>query len=175
MDLIEIRWPSGVVQQLENVSANQLLQVVEVENGTDIDNEPIRIEAEDYAPGGQGISYLDAGLGNVGGAYRSDDVDIQPTSDVGDGFNVGWTNSGEWLTYDLDLPEGGTYDLVARVATPKRRHTPLQRFHRRGSRHPGVWQHWRLAVLAGCSSGRSEFRCWYSRVASRYSQRSFQS
>ena len=116
VDLLEIRWPSGVVQQLENFEANQLLQIVEGLEATN--NDPIRIEAEDYAPGGQGISYFDNAEKNYGKAYRNDGVDIQPTSDEGGGFNVGWIREGEWLTYDLNLPQDGTYDLLARVATP---------------------------------------------------------
>ena len=116
VDLLEIRWPSGVVQQLENVEANQLLQIVEEPEATN--GVPIRIEAEDYAPGGQGISYFDNAAKNYGKAYRNDGVDIQPTEDAGGGFNVGWIREGEWLTYDLNLPQDGTYNLVARVATP---------------------------------------------------------
>ena len=116
VDLLEVRWPSGAVQQIENVEANQLLQITE--ELEIIDNGAIRIEAEDYAPGGQGISYQDSTVVNFGKAYRNDRVDIQPTSDEGGGFNVGWIRKGEWLTYDLNLPQDGTYNLVARVATP---------------------------------------------------------
>ena len=53
----------------------------------------IRIEAENYKPGGQGVSYYDRSSGNAGRTYRSDDVDIQATTDVGGGFNVGWIKS----------------------------------------------------------------------------------
>lgn len=74
-------------------------------------NTPIRIEAEDY------ISFFDKSSGNTGGAFRSDDVDIQATTDLGGGFNVGWIQQGEWLTYDVNIPEAGTYDIVARVAS----------------------------------------------------------
>jgi hypothetical protein len=82
-----------------------------------VDNN-IRIEAEDYASGGQNVSFYDTTAGNSGGAYRNDDVDIQTTSDVGGGYNVGWIDTGEWLTYDLNVPEDGQYALVARVANP---------------------------------------------------------
>jgi len=74
-------------------------------------NTPLRIEAEDY------ISFFDKSSGNTGGAFRSDDVDIQATTDVGGGYNVGWIQQGEWLTYDANIPEAGTYDIVARVAS----------------------------------------------------------
>ncbi|EDX75702.1 Glycosyl hydrolase family 9 [Coleofasciculus chthonoplastes PCC 7420] len=74
-------------------------------------NTPLRIEAEDY------ISFFDKSSGNTGGAFRSDDVDIQATTDLGGGYNVGWIQQGEWLTYDVNIPEAGTYDIVARVAS----------------------------------------------------------
>ncbi|MGB3294178.1 MAG: carbohydrate-binding domain-containing protein, partial [Phormidesmis sp.] len=45
--------------------------------------------------------------------------DIQATADVGGGFNVGWIRNGEWLTYDLDVLESGSYNIVARVASAK--------------------------------------------------------
>ncbi|MEB3339438.1 carbohydrate-binding protein, partial [Okeania sp.] len=69
----------------------------------------IRIEAENYKPGGEGVAYHDTTSGNSGNKYRSEDVDIQTTSDVGGGYNVGWINPGEWLTYDVQIPEAGDY------------------------------------------------------------------
>lgn len=43
-----------------------------------------------------GVAYDDATSGNSGGAYRSTDVDIEPTTDTGAGYSVGWTRAGEW-------------------------------------------------------------------------------
>ena len=70
-------------------------------------------QAEDYS------YYKDMSSGNNGRIYRSDDVDIEVTSDTGGGYNVGWTDAGEWLSYkDLKIPEAGTYKVSARVASP---------------------------------------------------------
>jgi beta-glucanase (GH16 family) len=69
-----------------------------------------QIEAEDYS------NFMDADVGNNGGAYRTDDVDIEATTDNGGGFNVGWTTPGEWLEYDTNLAPG-TYQVSARVAS----------------------------------------------------------
>ena len=77
---------------------------------------PGRIEAEDYNDGGEGVGYHDSTPGNAGGAYRSDDVDIETSTDVGGGFNVGWVENGEWLAFDVHVAENGNYDLIARVA-----------------------------------------------------------
>ena len=73
--------------------------------------EAIRVEAEDY------VSYHDTTAGNTGGAYRDDDVDLETTTDIGGGYNVGWIADGEWLTYNVNLPESGWYEVVARVAS----------------------------------------------------------
>lgn len=123
IETIEVRWPSGTVQQIQAVGVNQVITVVEGESTlpptTNMPTSALKIEAEDYLTGGQGISYSDTNSGNTGGAYRNDDVDIQATSDTGGGFNVGWIRDGEWLTYDLDVLEGGSYNIVARVASAK--------------------------------------------------------
>ena len=78
---------------------------------------PGRIEAENYDINGPGVSYYDNSAGNSGGAYRSDDVDIEATSDVGGGYNVGYIASGEWLTYTVNVQTTAVYQLAFRVAS----------------------------------------------------------
>ena len=78
---------------------------------------PAMIEAEDFDNGGEGIAYHDDTPGNSGGAYRDSDVDIQDTSDVGGGYNLGWIASGEWLAYTINVQTAGLYKLEARVAS----------------------------------------------------------
>ena len=73
--------------------------------------EALRIETEDYD------DYYDSTPGNIGGGYRDDDVDLDVSGDVGGGYTVGWIESGEWLTYNVDVPEDGTYQVVARIAS----------------------------------------------------------
>ena len=75
------------------------------------------IEAEDYKTGGEGVGYHDTTAGNAGGAYRSDDVDIQATSDSQGGYHIIWLAKGEWLAYDVMVAEDGDYDITARVAS----------------------------------------------------------
>jgi len=77
---------------------------------------PGTIEAENFDDGGDGIAYHDLTSGNAGGAYRSTDVDIEPTTDAGGGFNVGWITAGEWLNYTVSVAQSGSYLLTARVA-----------------------------------------------------------
>ena len=82
---------------------------------------PGTIEAEDFDLGGSGVSYNDGDSTNNGEKYRPlEEVDIESTSDVGGGYNVGWLASGEWLEYTIDVTsiETADYVLSARVASP---------------------------------------------------------
>lgn len=75
------------------------------------------IEAESYDVGGQGISYYDLDSFNLGNQYRLDQgVDLETTTDVGGGYNVGWIEDGEWLEYTTKVTEG-TYNINFRVAS----------------------------------------------------------
>jgi len=78
---------------------------------------PGRIEAENYGPGGDGRGYHDVDAINSGGAYRpTDGADIELTTDIGGGYNVGWTRQGEWLAYTVLTTNEGFYALRARLA-----------------------------------------------------------
>jgi hypothetical protein len=72
------------------------------------------IQAEDFNDG----AYWDSTTGNLGGAYRATDVDIEATTDAGGGFNVGWIAAGEWEEYAIQAATAGYYDLSLRVASP---------------------------------------------------------
>ena len=78
---------------------------------------PARLQAEDYKTGGEGVGYHDTTAGNSGGVYRADDVDLQPTTDVGGGYNVTAITPGEWLGYTIQVTQAGTYSFKARVAS----------------------------------------------------------
>jgi beta-glucanase (GH16 family) len=109
---------------------------------------PGTIEAEDYDLGGQDIAYHDANTDNNGGAYRpAEGVDLQHTTDVGSGVNVGWTVPGEWLEYTIDVV-AGTYDLEVRVASAVEGGTLHLEFDGTDETGPvafagtGGWQNW---------------------------------
>lgn len=71
----------------------------------------VLVQAEDFT------NYLDLTTGNTGGAYRpNENVDIEATTDSGNGFNVGWIQQSEWLEYKVTLA-AGTYNINARVAS----------------------------------------------------------
>jgi beta-glucosidase len=80
---------------------------------------PGRIQAVNYDTGGEDVAYYNTTVGNPGGAYRMDDVGIQPTTDTGGGYNIGWLNNGEWLEYTVNPPDpSAIYNISFRVAAP---------------------------------------------------------
>ncbi|WP_411844892.1 carbohydrate-binding protein [Roseibacillus persicicus] len=77
---------------------------------------PGRVEAENYDLGGQGVAYSDAEEENLGGAYRTEGVDIEPSGDTEGGYSVGWFDDGQWMEYTVQAPTG-IYQLNMRVAS----------------------------------------------------------
>ncbi|NRS88474.1 hypothetical protein HNQ02_001388 [Flavobacterium sp. 7E] len=79
---------------------------------------PMTIEAEnyDYSPvNGEGRTYHDVTSNNSGGKYRlTDGVDVQTCTEGG--YNLAWLANGEWVTYTVNVPENGTYDIDIRYA-----------------------------------------------------------
>jgi hypothetical protein len=75
---------------------------------------PGTIQAENYDVGGEGIAYHDTTTGNSGGAYRSDDVDIETCSEGG--YDVTGIQADEWLEYTVNVKTYGLYDLEVRTA-----------------------------------------------------------
>ncbi len=71
------------------------------------------LQAESYS------SAYDTTAGNTGNQYRTDNVDIEATTDTGAGYNVAWTANGEWLSHsNVTFPTTGAYTIAYRVAAP---------------------------------------------------------
>ncbi|WP_372752099.1 carbohydrate-binding protein [Mariniflexile sp.] len=79
---------------------------------------PMTVEAENYdyfVLSGEGRVYSDNATGNSGNQYRTDEnVDIEVCSEGG--YNITDIESGEWLTYTVNVPSNGTYDISIRYA-----------------------------------------------------------
>jgi aryl-phospho-beta-D-glucosidase BglC (GH1 family) len=77
---------------------------------------PGRVEAEDFLSG-EGKGYHDGEPANQGKVdYRKGEgVDVQKSGEGG--FAVGWITDGEWMTYAIEVPKPGKYDLVIRHAS----------------------------------------------------------
>jgi endoglucanase len=70
-----------------------------------------RVEAEAFS------LFSDTTPENKGGAGNTDvAVDLETTDDVGGGLNLAWTEAGEWLEYEIEVPHTSHYVVTARLA-----------------------------------------------------------
>lgn len=88
-------------------------------NGSGLLTGSVRIQAENFDFGGEGVAYHETTPTNTGGQYRpSEAVDIEATTDTAGGYDVTSTASGEWLEYTIYVSQPGLYNLALRVAGP---------------------------------------------------------
>lgn len=75
------------------------------------------IEAEDFDKGADGVSFHDSDTKNEGTtAYRTDGEGVDIVTGNG-GYAIGYTQSGEWLEYTINIDEAGTYSYDATVSS----------------------------------------------------------
>jgi beta-glucanase (GH16 family)/uncharacterized protein involved in high-affinity Fe2+ transport len=79
---------------------------------------PGTVQAENYDTGGQGIGYDVSSTNGSANSYRSDGVDLETTTDTGGGYDLGWTASGQWFRYTVNVATAGSYTVTFRVASP---------------------------------------------------------
>jgi beta-glucanase (GH16 family) len=77
---------------------------------------PGTVQAENYDTGGQGVAYNVTSVNGTANNYRSDGVDLEVTTDTGGGHNLGWTATGQWFKYTVNVNTAGTYTVTFRVA-----------------------------------------------------------
>lgn len=80
---------------------------------------PARVQAENPA------RFSDSTPTNLGSAScGSTAVDAEPTTDPNGGVcNVGWTDPGEWLEWDVSVAAASSFDLTARLASDSAGHS----------------------------------------------------
>ena len=79
---------------------------------------PGTVEVENYDTGGQGVGYSVGSVNGSANSYRADGVDLEATSASGGGYNLGWTGSGQWFRYTVNVATAGTYTVSFEVAAP---------------------------------------------------------
>jgi hypothetical protein len=85
---------------------------------------PGTVYAANYDTGGQGVAYNVTSTNGTANSYRSDGVDLETTTDsspttaAGNGYDIGWTASGQWFNYTVDVATAGTYTVGIRLASP---------------------------------------------------------
>lgn len=80
---------------------------------------PGTTQAEDYDNGGEGVSFHDFEVENLGissgSTYRTNlGVDTKTTNDTGGGHAIGWGRNGEWLEYTLSVSTARQYNIGVR-------------------------------------------------------------
>ncbi len=77
---------------------------------------PGTVQAANYDTGGQGVAYNVTSVNGTANSYRSDGVDLEACSDTGCGYDLGWTASGQWFKYTVNVATAGTYAVSFRLA-----------------------------------------------------------
>jgi beta-glucosidase len=126
---------------------------------------PGTVQAENFDIPWTQSSYHDTTTGNAGGAYRTD-VDVDIESALPSGFNVGWTASGEWLEYTVNVATAGTYSIGVRYASKSsggNYHIEFNGINVTGTTSVGAtggWQNWTTSSHTGIylSAGEQTMR-----------------
>jgi lysophospholipase L1-like esterase len=85
---------------------------------------PGTVQAANYDTGGQGVAYNVTSVNGNGTSYRSDGVDLEGTADTqdttpaGGPYDLGWTATGQWFKYTVNVATAGTYTVSLRLASP---------------------------------------------------------
>jgi hypothetical protein len=79
---------------------------------------PGTVQAANYDTGGQGVAYNVTSVNGSANSYRSDGVDLEVCADTGCGYDIGWTASGQWFNYTVNVATAGTYTVSLRLAAP---------------------------------------------------------
>src|SRR5262249_29834540 len=72
---------------------------------------PGTVQAENYDTGGSGVAFHVTSTNGTNNSYRSDGVDLEVTTDTGGGDNLGWTATGQWFRYTVNVATAGTYTV----------------------------------------------------------------
>src|SRR6202034_3696303 len=85
---------------------------------------PGTVYAANYDTGGQGTGYNVTSTNGSANSYRSDGVDLETTTDTspttagGNGYDIGWTGTGQWFNYTVNVATAGTYTVGIRLSSP---------------------------------------------------------
>lgn len=83
-------------------------------SGTDL---PGTLQIENFDKGGEGVSFHDSDSNDEGKAnYRSDNEGVDIVTGNG-GYAIGYTASGEWLEYTVNIKKTGSYGYKATVSS----------------------------------------------------------
>jgi alpha-L-fucosidase 2 len=72
--------------------------------------------AENYDTGGSGVGYFVNSVNGTDNGYRSDGVDLETATSPATGNDLGWTSTGQWFRYTVNVATAGTYNVNFLVA-----------------------------------------------------------
>jgi hypothetical protein len=115
---------------------------------------PGTVQAANYDTGGQGVAYNVTSTNGTANSYRTDGVDLEASSDTGGGDDLGWTATGQWFRYTVNVATAGTYTVTFRVASPSGVTDGLHIANSSGTNlsgavnvpNTGGWQNWATAT-----------------------------
>ncbi|HEY6790450.1 MAG TPA: carbohydrate-binding protein [Trebonia sp.] len=79
---------------------------------------PGTVQAANYDTGGQGTGYSVSSVNGTANSYRPDGVDLETCSDTGCGYDIGWTGTGQWFRYTVNVATARTYTVSLRLSSP---------------------------------------------------------
>jgi hypothetical protein len=81
---------------------------------------PGTVQAANYDTGGQGVAYNVTSVNGTANSYRPDGVDLEACTDTGAagcGDDLGWTATGQWFKYTVNVATAGTYTVSLRLSS----------------------------------------------------------
>jgi beta-glucosidase len=79
---------------------------------------PGTVLAENYDTGGQGVAYNVTSTNGSATSYRSQGVDLEAATSPATGNDLGWSASGQWFRYTVNVAAAGQYQVAFLVASP---------------------------------------------------------
>ncbi len=79
---------------------------------------PGTVQAANYDTGGQGLAYNVTSINGTADSYRSDGVDLETCTDTGCGYDIGWTATGQWFNYTVNVATARPYTVSLRLSAP---------------------------------------------------------
>lgn len=71
----------------------------------------LKIQAEDFMEGGEGVGYHKSYDGRSSATYRRSGVALERINHNEDNLVIGTCFTGEWMNYEIDVPENGEYNM----------------------------------------------------------------
>ena len=127
---------------------------------------PGTVQAANYDTGGQGVAYNVTSVNGTANSYRSDGVDLEACTDTGAagcGDDLGWTATGQWFKYTVNVATAGTYTVSLRLASPSGVTDGLHIANSSGANlsgninvpDTGAWQTWTTVNATVSLAGRA--------------------